>query len=107
MRLQNQTTCVAPFFMSLDNSQMNRVAASPKSVAAFGRKQRGTLAAGGGADEDRRPDTRERCYDAPIEVLKSFHPCVRCFDALMGHLRGASVRWCDGSSVAIAIEVCH
>ncbi|CAM9649571.1 unnamed protein product [Ectocarpus sp. 12 AP-2014] len=87
MRPRNKTTCVGPLFMSLDNSQMSRVAAAPKSVAAFGRKQRGILATGGGAEEDRRPDTRERCYDAPIEVLKSFHPCVRCFDALMGHLR--------------------
>ncbi|CAB1096205.1 unnamed protein product [Ectocarpus sp. CCAP 1310/34] len=84
---QNQTTCVVPLCMSLDDSQMDRMAAAPKSVAAFGRKQRGILAAGGGADEDRRPDTREQCYGAPIEVLKSFHPCVRCFDALMGHLR--------------------
>ncbi|CBJ48500.1 conserved unknown protein [Ectocarpus siliculosus] len=86
--------------------QMDRVAAAPKSVAAFGRRQRGILAAGGGVDEDRRPDTRERCYDAPIEVLKSFHPCVRCFDALMGHLRdgtGAEElrrRTSSGSTVA-------
>ncbi|CAM9417302.1 unnamed protein product [Ectocarpus fasciculatus] len=67
--------------------EMNRVAAAPKSVLAFGRKQRGILPACGTDNGDRRPDTRERCYDAPIEVLKAFHPCVRCFDALMSHLR--------------------
>lgn len=38
--------------------------------------------------DEQRSDSREQFYDAPVEVVKTFHPCIRCFDVLMRYFRG-------------------
>ena len=69
-----------------------RVAGAPKASRFVGRGQNRTLATD--PVEERRPDTRERFYDAPMEHLRDLHPCFRCFDALMHHFRGTYEEQC-------------